>query len=111
MTSFTKRFYEMLVRDLVFATTYRQFFDKGSPAGLLLEQIDAVTQKLAVHKSSQTAGRGDMRTSTADRARARAALRSQLDSISRTAKGLKLNQFWMSRDKSDRSLVEMGRIF
>jgi hypothetical protein len=38
-------------------------------------------------------------------------LRSQLDTISRTAKGLSLAEFWQSRDKSDHSLVEMAHMF
>ena len=111
MTSLNKRVYEMLVRIRVFAQSFPHLFAKGSPAGQLLDEIESAIQKFSVHKTSQASSKGDAKVSTAARALARATLRSQLDAISRTARGLKLGQFWLSRDKSDRSLVEMGHMF
>jgi len=87
MTSFNKRVFEMLVRVLVFSKTYPQFFAKGSPARLLIDEIESIMQKWSAHKTSQTAGEGDAKISTGDRAAARDALKSQLEAISRTAKG------------------------
>jgi hypothetical protein len=95
----------------VFASRYQQFFTKGSPAGQLLDVIAGAIQKLSDHSTSQASGKGDAKVSTEDRAAARTALRSQLDAISRTAKGLNLSDFWLSRERSDRSLVAMGRMF
>jgi len=87
MTSFNKRVFEMLVRVLVFSKTYPQFFAKGSPAGMLIDEVESIMQKWSAHKTSQTAGEGDAKISTGDRAAARDALKSQLEAISRTAKG------------------------
>jgi hypothetical protein len=111
MTSFNKRVYEMLVRVQVFSTTYPQLFQKGSPTGQLLEEIESAVQTLSAHNASLTSGKWDAKRTTGERALASAILRGQLDTISRTARGLMLGQFWMSRDRSDRSLVEMGQIF
>src|SRR5437867_3924503 len=108
MTSYNKRVYEMLVRILVFAKRYQQFFPKGSPAGQLLDEIQSAVDRLSAERTSQATAKGDAKISTADRALARDALRSQLEAISRTAKALGLTGFWLSRDKTDRSLVEMG---
>ena len=70
----------MLVRIVVFATTYPQLFDKGTlPGQLLLEQIQAAVQALSDHAISQMSGKGP--------SDARDALRSQLEAISRTAQG------------------------
>ena len=108
MTSYNKRVYEMLVRILVFANRYQQFFPKGSPSGQSLDEIQGAVDTLSAERTSQATAKGDAKTSTADRALARAVLRSQLEAVSRTAKGLGLPGFWLSRDKTDRSLVEMG---
>jgi hypothetical protein len=111
MTGFNKRVYEMLVRIVVFASTHPQYFPKGSAAAGILEEIEAAVQSLSTHQGSQTAGREDGRSSTNARTLARARLRSQLEAISFTAKGLQLSQFWMSKDRSDRSLLTLAPIF
>ena len=111
MTSFNKRVYEMLIRIRVFAARYQNLFAAGSPAKQLFDEIEGSVQKLAASKNSQTAGDGDVRRSSQDRALARQALRNQLLAISRTAQGLGLSDFWLARDKGDRALVDNGHRF
>jgi hypothetical protein len=74
-----------LVRVVVFGTTHPQFFGKDSLAGQLFEAIEAAVRKLSAHAISQTSGKSAVRRSANDRAKARKALRRQLETISRTA--------------------------
>ena len=111
MNSFNKRVYEMLNRVVVFATTHPQFFDKGALAGQLLEQVRAAVQALSGHATYQASGIGAVRRSAGSRSKARAALRSQVETISRTARGLKLPEFWMPRNRGDRSILDVGKVF
>jgi len=101
----------MLGRVLVFANTYPQFFAKDAPTSPLIERIGAAAQKLSAHANSQTSSRRAVRISSNDRSEARAALRGQLETISRTARGLKLSEFWLPRNKSDRAIVETAHLF
>jgi hypothetical protein len=80
MTGFNKRVYEMFVRVLVFATTYPQLFAKGTLTGELKDQIEAAVQKLSNHAASQLSGKGSVKRAAGDRAKARKALRDQLES-------------------------------
>src|SRR5206468_3627706 len=100
-TSFNKRVYEMLARVVVFGATYPQFFVKGTLAGELMARIEAGVEKLSGYSVSQVSGRGSLKRSVVDRAQARRALRSQLEAISRIARGMNLPQFWMPRDRGD----------
>lgn len=111
MNSFNKRVYEMLTRVLLFVSQYKHHFPEGSVKALLAEQIHASVLKLAGCGISQTSGKTALRASSSERARARAILRGHLETISRTARGVNLTQFWIPRDKSDRTLVEVGHMF
>jgi hypothetical protein len=111
MTGFSKRVLEMLVRLTVFAAMYPQYFGKDSIAGALMDEIIAAVQKLSAHNTSQTSGKSAVRVSNHARAQARMDLVTELETISRTAKGLQLREFFLPRDRSDRALVSIGRSF
>ena len=111
MNSFNKRVYEMLVRIIVFATTYPQFFAKGTVPAQLLEQIQAAVQGFSGHAATQASGMGAVRRYSGSRAAARGALRSQVEAISRTARGMKIPEFWMPRNRGDQSILEVGKAF
>jgi hypothetical protein len=61
--------------------------------------------------TSRRAGNGDARTSSKRRTQARIELKEQLYAVARTAKALGLKQFWLPRDKTDRTLIDMAEIF
>ena len=109
MTSFNRRVYEMLVRLIVFAKTYPQFFGQDTFPGQLMAQIEAAVQRLSEHVTSQTAGEGSVKVATDERKKARAELRGQLEGISRIGKGLGLTEFMIPRDRNDVALVHVGR--
>ena len=111
MNSFNRRVYQMLNRILVFATTYPQFFAKDALPWQLLETIRAAIEALSGHASSQVSGMGAVRASSITRSEARSALRSQVDAISRTARSLKLAEFWLPRYRGDVSYLEVGKVF
>jgi hypothetical protein len=101
----------MLISVVYFAAQRPHLFPQGSKTAELIGLIQAAVRKLSEHKTSQTSGREDGKVSTAERALARAKLRDQLYSISRTARALGLGQFWVTQDKGDRALIEIGQIF
>ncbi len=111
MTGFNKRIYEMLTRVLVFSKTYPHLFAGASRSAGLIDEIAAAGGKLSAEGISKASGKRDAKALSRARAEARKNLRDQLVSISRTAKGLRLSQFWMPRDSSDRALIEFGHIF
>ena len=111
MTGLNKRVFEMLLRLVVFSATYPQFFGKETLAGRLMAQIEAAVQQLSAQVTSQTTGKGAAKTSADDRRNARVVLREQLEKISRTAKSLKLVQFWMPRERTDVVLVSVGEMW
>ncbi len=111
MTGFNKRVYEMLVRVAVFAASYPQHFAKGTASGELIGSIEAAVQSLAMSAASQMLGKGDLRRTAAERAKARKALRDQLETISRFARSMNLAQFWMPRDRGDLVLLTVANSF
>jgi len=111
MTSFNKRVCEMLARVVVFVATYPQLFVKGTFAVELMARVEAAVQKLSGYSASQVSGKGALKRSAVDRAQARQALRDQLEAISRIARGMKLPQFWMPRDRGDGTTVDVGKAF
>jgi hypothetical protein len=111
MTGFNKRVLEMLVRLTVFAAMYPKYFAKDRITGALMDEIIAAVKELSDHNTSQTSGKSAVRVSSQDRVQARANLVTELEAISRTAKGLQLGQFCLTRDRSHRALVALGRSF
>ena len=111
MTGFNKRVFEMLGRLVVFAKAYPLFFGKDTLAGQSMAAIEAAVQKLLGLDKSLEGGSAAIKRSMDDRAKARATLRNCLETISQTAKGLKLAQFSMPRGRSDQTLVSVGQLW
>jgi len=111
MTNRNKRVFEMLVRIVVFRETYRNLIAAGSQEDKLFDVVEAAHTKLAEHATLQTSGQNAGLLSSGERRAAREELRSHLETLCRTAAGIGLKQFFMPRDKSDRSLSYVGRVF
>jgi hypothetical protein len=111
MTGFNKRIYEMLVRVSVFATTYPQFFQQGTISHELIGRIQIAADKLSSNAAAQQSGRAALKQWAAERAKARKALRDQLDAIAKIARGMKLTQFWLPRDRGDIATLSVGHAF
>ena len=111
MTGFNKRVYEMLVRVQVFAKGYPHFFERNALAGQAISELDAAVQRLSAHATSLEGGGAKLRASSIDRVTARRILREWLETISRTAKGLRRAEFSMPRGRSDVTLVSVGRLW
>src|SRR5207247_1433830 len=66
---------------------------------------------LSSHATSLEGGGAKLRASSIDRVTARRILREWLETISRTAKGLRRAEFSMPRGRSDVTLVSVGRLW
>ena len=111
MTSFNNRILDMLLRVLVFTQSFPQYFLEGSIARRLIDRLDAAAKKMLEYRKAQHSGKGDSKVSTAERAAAHDTLLSQLNLLSRNAKALNFSQFWLSRDETDKSLVNQAETF
>jgi len=111
MNNYTKRVYETLVRILVFRSAHPELFAKDSQADQLLQKVEAVYKSISAQSTSQTSGNNDVRLSGSARTSARDNLRKDLESLSRTAVSMGLKQFFMPRDRSDRAIADVARIF
>jgi hypothetical protein len=111
MTDYSKRVFEAIVRVLVFRTAHPELFPKDSQADQLLQKVEAISRIISSQSTSQASGKNDVRISADVRTNARENLRKDLESITRTAASMGLKQFFMPRDRSDRSYTDVGRIF
>jgi hypothetical protein len=111
MTNRNKRIYEMLVRVLVFRSTYSNLIAKGSTEDKLFDELEAAHNKLSQHATLQASGKSAGRLSSSERQAAREDLRTALDILCRTAASMGLKQFFLPHDKGDRSLANVGRVF
>ncbi len=109
MKGFNKRVFEMLGRLAVFAKAHPQFFGIGTLAGLAMAEIEAAVENLTEHDTSLEGGDAKVRMSAGDRLKARRTLRDCLETIARTANGLKIELFSMPRGRSDGTMVSVGR--
>jgi hypothetical protein len=111
MNNYTKRIFEMLVRVLVFRSSYEALIGKNSPADQLFQKVETALKEISAHSTSQASERNALRRSSSERTDARDELRKLLESVSRTAESMGLKEFFMPRDKSDRAIADVGRIF
>jgi hypothetical protein len=111
MTNYSKRIFEMLVRVQVFRSSYEALIGKDSPADQLFQKVEAALKKISTHSTSQASERNALRRSSSERTSARDELRKLLESVSRTAASMGLKEFFMPRDRSDRAIADVGRIF
>src|SRR5262245_33133410 len=82
------KIYEMLARVREFATNHVRAFAPETHAGRLVVRLDAAVMRLAVLSQDHAVGQGTLREASTHRARLRAALRSSVDTIARTARSL-----------------------
>ena len=109
MTILLKLFLEMLERVVVFGDKHPQYFPQGSASAELIRQIEAASQKLAEELLSQRSR--SMKSATRERTKARQTLRNQILALTRTARVLQMEEFWMPRDNSDRAMIQFGKLF
>jgi cob(I)alamin adenosyltransferase len=111
MTDYSKRVFEMLVRVMVFRSTHQDLIGKDSSADQILQKVDAAFKKISAQATQQASGKNAVRLSSGERTTAREDLRQLLESISRTAASMGLKQFFMPRDRSDRAVADVARIY
>ena len=61
MTDYSKRVFEMLVRVLVFRSTYMDSIGKDSKADPLLEEVDAAFRTISAQSTLQASGSNAVR--------------------------------------------------
>ena len=111
MTNYNKRVFEMLVRVLVFRSTIKDLIGDDSQVNQLLQQVETALNKLKTYATLQTSGQNNVRLSSEERTSAREGLREHLENLTRTAASMGLKQFFMPRDKGDRAIADVARIF
>ena len=102
---------QMLARVFHFGTAYEDLFPKETVAGKLLAAIGSAITKLDSHAGGQVSGYGAVRTSRTSRSAARKALQLKLELTERTARALKVDKFYIPRNRSDAALIATGEAF
>ena len=111
MTNYNKRVFEMLVRVLVFRSTIQDLIGKDSHVNEGFDKVEAALKKIEEQSTLQTSGQNNLRMSSEERTAARESLRQQLEGLTRTAASMGLKQFFMPRDRGDRAIANVARIF
>lgn len=112
-----RRRYEMLVRVRDFGTAHAAAFAAATRGGELFAALDAVVKELDGHAQAQTSGQSAASQGTTTRAVARAALRDDLEAISRTARAMAVetpgleDRFRPPRGNNDQTLISTARAF
>jgi hypothetical protein len=117
MTDRENRRYQMFVRVRDFCREHAADFSPTSLFSQLLVTLSAIVATLDQHAGSQASSRGSARQGTSSREQARAALREDLEAISRTARvmaddivGLD-NKFRLPAVGNDQNLLSSARAF
>lgn len=117
MDNLELRRYETLVRVRDYGATYVSLFPPTSLGGELFAGVNAVVTELDSHAVKQSSGASTARQSSTSKAVARAALREDLEALTRTARALAIGmpgleeKFRMPRKASDQELVNTARTF
>jgi len=117
MNDLETRRYEMLVRVRDFGAAHTDVFPAASLGGEMFAIIASTVQELDGQATSQVSGIGAAREGSTSKAAARATLREDLESISRTARTLALdtpgldNKFQLPRSAGARALLTAARAF
>jgi hypothetical protein len=117
MNDLETRRHEMLTRVRDFGTAQAESFPSKSLGGEQFAIVKAAVVELEQHAAAQTSGTGTARQASASRAAARAALREDLQAITRTARAMALDvpglesKFRLPRSGSDPALVNTARAF
>jgi len=117
MNDLDTRRYEMLARVRDFGAAHADSFPTESLGGKMFAAIASAVKELDAHASLQASGKNAVREGSSSKAAARAALREELDAISRTARALAIDtpglddKFRMPRGQSDQALLHAARAF
>ena len=117
MKGTVRRSYEMFVRAHDFGVTHAASFPASSRGGELFAALNAVVSELDKHMEAQTSHRSAAAQGTTSKAVARAALRADLEAISRTARAMAFDtpgladRFHLPRNNSDQALINAARAF
>ncbi|MFN0120328.1 MAG: hypothetical protein ACKV2V_07485 [Blastocatellia bacterium] len=111
------RKHEMLKRVRGFGVKYRAEFPAGSHGQQLFADLDAALENIRRHDAARTTGTGLARENTAQRNKARENLRTMLQSIHRTARGIAIkrpgfeNKFLLPSKLTDAGLLSVAQAF
>jgi hypothetical protein len=118
MKDVERRRFEMFARVRDFGATHSASFAAGSRGAELLAAVDALVAELEAHAAKQTSGASASVQGATSRASARAELRDDLESISRTARAMSAEspglaeRFRLPRDnRNDQQLLAAARAF
>ena len=111
MTKYNRRVFEMLVRTLVFWGRIRESIEKDSLVDQLFRAVEAAHHTISSHATLEASERNNVRVSSEDRMRVRDQLRADLEMLSRVARSLGLKQFFMPRQKGDRAMADVAKVF
>ena len=109
-TKLQKKF-DALNRVTVFGANHAEFFPKGSVAGDSLNVIAGAVARLAEHDQSLLGGGDAIRKSQGRKAGGYGDLRNCLLTISRVARGQKLNVFFMPLNRAHQDLLTVGKLW
>jgi hypothetical protein len=117
MNSLNTRRLEMLVRVRDFGAAHRDLFPASTLGGKMFAAVGSAVGALSQQAASQVSGRGTARGGSSSKAAARAALRERLQTISRTARALALDnpglddKFRVPQSNGHQALLSAGRAF
>lgn len=117
MTNEEIRRLEMFRRVRNYGTSHDVAFPATSLARDLFDVVSGVVEELDGHAAAQASGRNAARQSTAGKAAVRAALREDMEIISRTARAMSLvtpglaERFRLPRKANHQTLLETARAF
>jgi len=103
--------YQMLTRVDDFASSRAGLFPKHTAAGDLAAAIGPPVAQLSGFLDAEQSSGSAIRIRSNARAAARAALKTQLESIDRTARALNIEDFWMPHKGADQALINAGHHF
>jgi hypothetical protein len=111
------RKYQMLARVREFGVSHAAAFPEGSLAASLLAEVGAAVERLSSYSVAQATGSGAAREGAANRRQARAALRDDLEAITRTARDMSdqlpnvVEKFRLPPTGRDQALLDAARSF
>lgn len=117
MTDSETRRLEMFIRVRQFGAARPEAFPEGGRGAEVLAQLDAIVAELEAHAATQSSGKRATKEMTALKATARAALREDLEAISRTARAMSLStpglddKFRLPRNVGDQAWLAAARSF
>ena len=113
-----RRRYEMMVRVRDFGAAHAASFPSATISGELFAQLEAIVTELESHAAAQSSGASAAREGTSVRAAARAALREDMEAISRTARAMAIDSPGLEDrfrvppgNSNDQALINAARAF